>query len=92
MHRAGPCDVTKKEELEKLVMEIESKEKQVNLLGESFSLPILLDAISKVPCLFGVLGSFPSACACGTSLLFDQVAEVVVPVTSGEKIGVVRLL
>ena len=32
-YRAGPCDVTKKEDLEKLVKEIEGKEKHVNLLG-----------------------------------------------------------
>lgn len=31
--RAGPCDVTKKEDLEKLVKEIGSKEQHVNLLG-----------------------------------------------------------
>ena len=33
VYSVGPCDVTKKEDLEKLVKEIESKEKHVNLLG-----------------------------------------------------------
>ncbi|KAL8935878.1 MAG: hypothetical protein Q9216_005208 [Gyalolechia sp. 2 TL-2023] len=32
VYRAGPCDVTSKEELDKLVQEISSKEKHINLL------------------------------------------------------------
>lgn len=30
----GPCDVTKKEDLERIVKEVESKEKYINLLSK----------------------------------------------------------
>jgi len=40
LSRAGPCDVTKKEDLEKLVHEISKKEKHINLLSPPTSTPI----------------------------------------------------
>lgn len=40
--RVGPCDVTKKEDLERVVQEIQKKEKYINLLGISSSFPVSL--------------------------------------------------
>ena len=63
VYSVGPCDVTKKEDLEKLVKEIESKEKHVNLLG-TFVVPLL----SLLPPQYSVIICGTSRLRCSTSL------------------------
>ena len=45
--RVGPCDVTSKEDLQRLALEIESKEKHLDLLGNyELHFPLLLSALT----------------------------------------------
>ena len=42
-----PCDVTKKEDLENIVKEVQKREKHINLLSESGCGPVYYDRSQK---------------------------------------------